>query len=232
MSTWSLFVLAFALSVDGFAAAVAYGLKRIRVPFFSLLIICLCSTAAMALALLAGQGLSSFFPEAWIGKVGGIILICLGLLQLYNSKKVQSQRIEKNCPNNQDTVVKASAFSTATVKEVEKVFSLTVPPFGLVIQVFREPTRADLDSSGELSSQEAFLLGLALSMDALAAGFGASLLGGIPLYAPLIVGMSLFVLVVAGLWWGHKNARWAGGPWISYLAGLVLLSLGASKVFF
>ncbi|QGG49080.1 manganese efflux pump [Heliorestis convoluta] len=100
-----------------------------------------------------------------------------------------------------------------------------------MIQIFREPTDADLDSSGELSFKEAFLLGLALSMDALAAGFGASLLGGIPLFAPLIVGITLFFLVVAGLWWGHNNARWAGGPWISYLAGFVLLSLGASKIF-
>ncbi|QGG49081.1 manganese efflux pump [Heliorestis convoluta] len=136
MSTWSIFGLAFALSLDGFAAAVAYGLKRIRVPFFSLLIICLCSTAAMAVALLAGKGLSTFLPEAWIGNLGGAILIFLGLFQIYNSKrkkqigKDKEQAEEVPPTKSTDLPVNASARITETAGERERVFSLTLPPFG------------------------------------------------------------------------------------------------------
>ncbi|MTV48961.1 sporulation membrane protein YtaF [Heliobacillus mobilis] len=222
VTVWSLLGLAIALSLDGFGAGIAYGIKRIRVPLFSLLVICLCSTIAMAVALLAGHGLTTLIPGEWAGKLGGLILIMLGLFQLLNTLKDSS--------NHQ--IAQEDVTENASELEAEQILSITLRPFGLVIQVLREPTRADLDHSGELVPREALLLGIALNMDAMAAGLGASMVGSLPLFTPLVVGLTQLLFVSTGVYFGHLQARWAGGTWIAYGSGLVLLSLGIGKIFF
>lgn len=39
----SMFVLAFALSLDSFGVGMTYGLRRVRIPIFSIVIISICS---------------------------------------------------------------------------------------------------------------------------------------------------------------------------------------------
>lgn len=235
MSAWSTIGLAIALSLDGFGAGVAYGIKRIRLPFSSLLIICLCSAVSMGVALLAGKGLTTLINGDLAGKLGGGILVLLGLFQIYNTvssarpkkpKVMSGASIEGKEVNMQAEHQQSSSLQV----EAEHILSITLRPFGLVIQILKEPTRADLDASGEIGPHEALLLGLALSMDAFGAGLGASLVGPLPLYTPLVVGLTQLGFVTAGLCWGHSHARWAGGIWISYVAGFVLLSLGVGKI--
>ncbi|MDD2421608.1 MAG: sporulation membrane protein YtaF [Heliobacteriaceae bacterium] len=219
MSAWSIIGLAFALSLDGFCAGVAYGIKRIRLPFTSLLVICLCSTSAMGVALLAGQGLTALINVNLAGKLGGGILVLLGVFHLYNTYKGRGIQVKQELPR-----------LPGEAGAVEPILSISLGPFGLVIQVLKEPTRADLDRSGELGLYEAFLLGLALSMDAFGAGLGVSLAGACSVYIPFVVGLTQLGLVTAGLCWGYSRARWAGGHWIAYLAGVVLLALGTGKL--
>ncbi|MBM7866151.1 hypothetical protein GTO89_05665 [Heliobacterium gestii] len=245
MALWSLLGLAVALSLDGFGAGVAYGLKRIGVPLSSLLVISFCSALAMAIALLAGHGLTALIPGEWAGRLGGGILILLGLFQVFN---VAREERSKGSQGGQSSPVGpagagelagsceegygAPALTAEETLEVkaEEVLSITLRPFGLVIQVLREPTQADLDRSGELGPQEALLLGLALNMDALAAGFGASMVGALPLYAPPVVALTQLFFVCAGLYFGRLQARWAGGTWLAYGAGLALMGLGFVKI--
>ncbi|MZP29870.1 sporulation membrane protein YtaF [Heliobacterium undosum] len=232
MAAWSLLGLAIALSLDGFGAGVAYGIKRIRVPLGSLFVICLCSALAMALALLAGRGLTVLIPGEWAGRLGGGILILLGLFQLFNVAR--EDRSQENLGSGAEATATAPAIAMAVGEtlevKAEEVLSITLRPFGLVIQVLREPTQADLDHSGELGPQEALLLGLALNMDAIAAGFGASMVGALPLYAPPVVALTQLVFVCSGLYFGRMQARWAGGTWLAYGAGLVLMGLGFAKI--
>ena len=57
------------------------------------------------------------------------------------------------------------------------VFTLELRKLGVVIQILRSPSKADMDNSGSISTQEAMWLGIALSLDAFGAGLGAALLG-------------------------------------------------------
>ena len=54
METWSGVAVALALGIDGLAVGAAYGMRRIRVPARSLLIIGLCSAVCFFIAMTAG----------------------------------------------------------------------------------------------------------------------------------------------------------------------------------
>lgn len=227
MSFWIVCSLAFALSLDGFGAGAAYGMRKIRVPFVSLLIISFLSVLIMTIALLAGHGLARFIPPNLAVYLGGVILILLGGLQLYNMYLAKSQG-EKPQQENNEIVQKERSLGLQS--ELQAVYALYLKPFGVVIQILREPTRADLDSSGELSSGEASFLGMALGMDAFGAGFGLSLSGGLPLYSPILVGVALLMFVTLGLCWGHSRADLGIGKF-GVLPGIVLVLMGLSKFF-
>src|SRR5699024_11211761 len=59
--------------------------------------------------------------------------------------------------------------------------------------ILKDPTKADNDESGIISISEATVLGIALALDAFAAGFGAAMLG----YSPFIT--AIFIALMSGL---------------------------------
>ena len=62
-------------------------------------------------------------------------------------------------------------------EEDQALFQWEIARFGIIIQILKEPRRADLDRSGMISSKEALWLGLALSLDSCGAGIGMALMG-------------------------------------------------------
>ena len=67
---------------------------------------------------------------------------------------------------------------------------IEIKSIGLVINVLKKPTAADLDNSGSITGIEAFILGIALSLDAFGAGFGAALLG----YSPYALAIAVALM--------------------------------------
>jgi len=114
--------------------------------------------------------------------------------------------------------------------ECQTILDFKIEAFGLVIKIMREPTVADFDKSGFISVKEALLLGLALAMDAIGAGFGAAMTGFTPLLTPLIVGIVKFLMVSLGVILGRRYAvNWLGNR-AAVLPGWVLIMLGVARV--
>ncbi|MDI3279931.1 MAG: manganese efflux pump [Bacillota bacterium] len=111
--------------------------------------------------------------------------------------------------------------------EVCRLGSLAV-----VVRILADPTAADLDRSGQLSLGEAALLGLALALDAAAAGVGAGLSGlGRP-WLPALVGGVTFLFTAAGLRLGRAWADWGkAAPVLGRLPGCLLIALGLHRLF-
>lgn len=203
-------MFAIALSLDGLAAGMAYGMRQIRVPWFSLLIISLASATTITLALLGGKGLALILPARWAERLGGLLLIGVGLWIL--AQQLQSgQKQEKS-------------------GEETTLFKLRLPGLGLIIQILREPQQADLDRSGAISPIEALWLGVALALDAFAAGIGLGLTDNNLWQIPLLVGISKFLLVGGGLKLGRLCGRMAPSRWAAYLPGMILVILGINKL--
>jgi putative sporulation protein YtaF len=210
MNTVSAVLLALALSSDGFVVGVAYGARKIRIPPGSLLLICLASMLAVGISMIAGEFLARCFDPLVAKRLGAVALMAVGLWFFSESLRNWQGRDE--------------------TRENNAIATLRIKPLGIVIQVLREPSRADLDSSGVISFREAFLLGTALALDALGAGMGASLSGfSLAMTVPL-VGCCKYLLINAGLRWGAalKNEVLRNGSGV--LSGCILFILGFIEI--
>jgi len=201
-------ILLFALAVsgDGFMVGIAYGIKKIRIPILSLLVIAMASTLAVTASMILGKGISCFITPQWTSSIGAGIIILIGLYFLLQAARHKIFSLEHDVE--------------------DPLLSLNINSLGIIIQILKKPSTADFDSSGEISVKEAFFLGLALAMDALGAGVGLAMTGMNILLTAISVGMLKFTLVSCGLTVGSKfqNERWQGVN--ALLTGLILLAIG------
>ncbi|WP_026690632.1 sporulation membrane protein YtaF [Alteribacter aurantiacus] len=207
----SLLLLAFAVSLDSFGVGLTYGLRKMKLPLRSLVFIALCSATSILIAMTIGTAIARVMSPGVAETIGGFILILIGawaLYQIYNPAKKDRK----------------------TKEEREYIFNFEIKKLGIVITVLRKPMVADLDNSGTITGREAFLLGLALSLDAFGAGLGAALIGFSPVLMAVSVASMCALCLTLGMRSGYvfADARWMKS--LSFIPGLVLILLGIWKL--
>jgi putative sporulation protein YtaF len=205
LSIFTSLILAIAVSIDGLSVGIIYGMKGIKVPWFSQLIIALATSTALMIAMCFGNVIMNFFNPVLARFLGALILFAMGIWSFWE------------------------ASSKHTGKDIqETVATFKIKPLGLVITILKEPVIADADTSGVIDSKEAFLLGTALAMDAFGAGFGAAVAGFQLIWTTILVTVMSLLFLSAGLSIGRKKI-WTGGGWAKYLPGGLLLALAVIK---
>lgn len=196
-----LFFLVIAVSLDGFGVGIAYGMRRIRVPVPALLIIMLCSGVIVLTSMTIGSMLTSIISPDMAKIFGGFILVCIGIFCLWNVGRTKK---EENSLQSKQRESQLSQFTS----------------------VLKEPRTADLDRSGAISMQEAFLLGFALALDAFGAGLSAAMLGYSPFLTPGLIAFMSGLLVFCGTHIGLflSNNRWVKK--LTLLPPFLLIALG------
>ncbi|NLC11437.1 MAG: sporulation membrane protein YtaF [Firmicutes bacterium] len=197
-------LLGVAVSMDGFSAGFAYGIRALKIPLISLLIIALSSAVSIMVSMLLGHALSSYLPLGIASIVGGSLLLVLGGGVIYTSVI--------GCNSEGD------------------LFDARAEGRGSLLSLLRNPEKADLDKSGTISAGEAFILGGILATDAFAAGLGASLVGFPPVLTGFFVGLSKIVLVSAGLYLGRRSVMFVSSRGASLAAGLILSAMGLINI--
>ncbi|CAM3789918.1 sporulation membrane protein YtaF [Marinicrinis lubricantis] len=217
----SLAVLAFAVSLDGFSVGITYGMRNIRTPLFSIAIICACSGVLIFFSMQLGSVMLRFISGDVAKVIGAAILIMIGLWSIVQ------MWMQNRSPAEHD-VVKVQEKGRG---EPSTLLHFEIKKLGLVIEILRKPSEADLDRSGNISAMEAAWLGVALSLDAVGAGIGAALISLPALYTSLLIAITCGFF----LWTGLKVGSWASRlGWMkrmSLLPGLILIILGISKLF-
>lgn len=208
MYLFQLLLLCCAVSFDGLAAGFSYGIRSLRLPFISLVIISIASAQVMALGMLLGWAMASFMADYFAHLLGAVILVGLGLWVVW-----QAILDRKNHRRSKHTYTKKKDSFIQFIKKL-----------------IRRPEEADLDHSGSISPREAFFLGLALASDAFGAGLGIGLAGFNLWFTSLLVGCSKFCLLILGLFWGQRSR--GGIPLFpaQLLAGLILILLGLFNI--
>ncbi|MFD2117933.1 MntP/YtaF family protein [Paenibacillus yanchengensis] len=226
----SLAALAFAVSLDGFAVGVAYGLRKIKIPFFSIVIIACCSGLIIWLSMQAGTILTLVLSPQIAKWIGAFILIAMGswsLLQHIRHRMVSAAK-EKQVPVGK---VQAEAIDQQVKSANSKqVLTLEMKRLGLVIQILRTPQAADVDRSGNISAKEAIMLGTALSLDALGAGIGAAMLGLPSLVTAFTIAICSALLLFGGLQAGLHMVGRRQLKWIAILPGILLVVIGIVRL--
>ncbi|RKO66004.1 sporulation membrane protein YtaF [Desulfofundulus salinus] len=214
MELFTILIFALALNMDAFAAGVAYGVRGIRLPFSSVLIISLMSVTAISLSMITGNLVAQAISISFARRLGGIILILIGLWIMFQALREGKKGVgPSDCEEEPQTVVQ-----------------IRIRTLGVMVQVLREPHRADLDRSGVISAGEAILLGLALALDAFGAGFAFSMLGFDLVLTALLVGAGHIITTYAGLLAGRGFGATALGRQFSALPGCILILLGLFKL--
>ncbi len=206
----ALFLLALTLSLDSCSVGLTYGLRKVRIPAKSIIVISLCSAAVMILSMGIGHLIAQIFSPALATKIGGAVLVGIGawvLYQFFQTDKKEELLVEETT-----------------------VWNLEIRSLGIVIQILRKPTMADFDKSGIISGIEALMLGLALSLDSFGAGIGASLLG----FSPVVLAILVAVMSSIFLTLGMKVGMWFSGvSWLqrlTFLPGILLIIIGIWKM--
>ncbi|TVY06927.1 MntP/YtaF family protein [Paenibacillus cremeus] len=229
----SLLLLAFAVSLDGFGVGVMYGLRKIRIPLPSLAIICCWSGVIIYLSMQIGVLMSRFVAPSAAKDVGAVILMGIGvwaLYQMFSEKREDAEQddVGESQPSGDAAPLVVAESAPATAKEV---LYIELKRFGLVIQILRTPSIADMDRSGNISPYEATLLGLALSLDAFGAGIGAALLGFTPWLTASVIALASGTFLSTGLAIGFRFAELKWIRKLSILPGFVLIIMGIMKLF-
>jgi putative sporulation protein YtaF len=112
----------------------------------------------------------------------------------------------------------------------ETIINLEIEVLGIVIQILRKPTTADLDKSGSITGIEAILLGFALSIDAFGAGIGASLLGFSPIVTASIVSTTSAIFLLFGMKLGNILSNFTWLQKLTFLPGVLLILIGLLKM--
>jgi putative sporulation protein YtaF len=171
-----------AVSADGFAAGMAYGVKKIKIPIFSLLVIALASALAVSISMFCGRGLAMGLSPELASRLGALTILVLGsyfVLQALGEK-----------------------ISTIDTEAEQPIISVSIKPLGIIVQILKEPARADFDCSGIISAREAFFLGLALALDAMGVGWSGSPIPKFIMSIPFSRASSIFFSILANRYGG------------------------------
>lgn len=236
----SLLLLAFALSLDSFGVGVTYGLRKMKIPLLSILIISLCSGVVICVSMQVGVLLAKVVSPNVASEVGAVILVIMGcwsLVQmLLQKEKERDNEHQSGVEEETDIVGVSSVVEQSSVLEKTEepsksaVFSLELRRLGIVVQILRTPSSADMDDSGSISSMEALVLGVALSLDAFGAGLGAALLGFNPIWTSLTIALFSGTFLMMGM---NTGLRFAGNYWMKHAAALpalLLIAMGILKL--
>ncbi|WP_088547569.1 sporulation membrane protein YtaF [Paenibacillus aquistagni] len=228
----SLLILAFALSLDSFGVGLTYGMRRLRIPWLSVLIISICSGLVIFASMHVGALFIHWFSDRAASILGALILIGIGIwamvqffqsqdtagsvdITLEHESKHDSQALEQSSPEPQ----------------VQQILKIQLKRIGIIIQILRTPDAADMDRSGTISAQEAAWLGVALSLDAFGAGIGAALLGYSPIWTALIIAIFSGTFLQLGIRIGITFGQWRWLKRLSFLPGCLLIIIGIMKLF-
>lgn len=205
----SLLLLGVAVSLDSFTVGLTYGMRKVTIPFKSLIIISSCTFLVLLLAMGIGTIIEQFISYEAAERLGGIILIGLGIWVLYQFFTSQKTKTEDSSDY--------------------KVIKFEIKSFSIIIKILKKPMEADFNRSGNINSLEALFLGLALSLDSFVAGVGAALIDLPPILFSIVITISCTIFVIAGINIGKilTNVKWVKN--LTLLPGIVLILIGIFK---
>ena len=196
------------LSTDAFVASFAYGANRIRIPFSCVLLINIICRIILAASLLLGALIRPYITESFTKLLSFAILLVLGIAKLFDSAIKSMIRKHKN-------LSKKINFSAFHLK--------------FILTIYADPEEADSDASRVLSPLEAVSLAIALSLDSLAAGFGAAI-AQTNLWLILIFSFCTdFLAIMLGGFVGRKVSEKCSLN-LSWVSGLLLIVLAVLKL--
>ena len=210
LDLYYIILLGFAVSMDGFFAGMAYGIKKIHIPLLSLLTIGALTLFYTAIAAYSSHFLLSVINPKITTIFGSLLLISIGTVNIIKQVATPYHRTEPEPTPTKN-------FNSST----DNIF----------LYIIEKPERADIDRSNHLSIVEALLLGTALGVDNMVATFAAGLADTLPLYTPFVMCIIQTTLLYSGIVISKKIISKKLKERLTYLPGIVLILIGLFRLF-
>ena len=211
----ALLLLAFAVSLDSFSVGFTYGIRKMKIPLFSIFIVACMSAITLLVSMLIGELIGNVLSPVLAGRIGGIIIVSLGIWIVWQTLKSSGELREDH--------------HTAPASEEKLIATIEMKYFGIAINILKKPLEADIERSGTINGLEAILLGLALSLDAFGAGIGAAMLGFSPLALSVSIGIMSSLFLLTGMTFGNKLSYNQAISKLTFLPGVLLIVIGILK---
>lgn len=204
-------LIALALCIDAFAIGLSYGIKDIRFPKTSIIIISFVSVCILAASMFAGTILEKFLSNNLTTILSFIILVGLGCSFIIEGyiKHIIIERKEKH--GNQLANIKISSL-------------------GIVINVLVDNETTGIGILENISYKEALYLGIALSLDSLGIGLGSAI-GNVNYIQVICFAFILNLLSIPlGMATSKKFKLYNKNLKTFWISGTILIVLGISKL--
>lgn len=200
------FLLVIAISVDSFLAALAYGTKKIKIPFISALLISSIGVLFLFISLISATFIQAFLSAKTCTFLSFVLFFIMGISSLFQGS------------------VKAF-FRTRKKRKLKFEYS----GISFVIDVYLDETKADKDDSKLLSFKEAIYLAIALSLDSLVSGFALGIcISNITFILCISFCIGVFVIMF-GSFLGRRLCTLP--TWnLSWCSGILFLILAFSRI--
>lgn len=206
------FLIALAISIDSFSVGMAYGIKNIRVPLKSILILDIISITLLSIGFFAGNMLSKLYPTFLTSLLGSLILFAIGVWYIFQGW------LNLKYPKNPS-------------EEPISIAIISIKSLGIAINIMRDPSMVDLDISGTIDTREAVLLGFALAVDSLAVGLVVSLSSIYLILMTLVmVGILNLLLLVTGIFFGKKYLMGHLRDKTAFVPGFILILISLMRL--
>lgn len=222
-------ILAFSASIDSLGVGISYGVKKTKISFWAFVVLFIFSLAITSLSIVAGHLITSFVSNEFVSILGSIILFGIGIFIIYGATVKKKSKLEHNTSldMNSDINISQNKF-----KKKSKEYNFFIKCFGITINIIKDPVSSDIDNSNKIDIKEAIFLGIAMSLDSISIGFGASIIGVNQFIFPLLISTFQIIFLNIGIFIGkHINniSRLPKNIW-NIISGILLIFIGLLKL--
>ncbi|MDQ5983998.1 MAG: putative sporulation protein YtaF [Eubacteriales bacterium SKADARSKE-1] len=213
MGFLGIILLSISLSMDALGIGISYSIRKIKIPFLAKIIVSVISVIFTAAAIFLGSMILLVVDPTVAKFIGCVMLILLGAFTIYQGFKNDDNK-KKN-------------------PKVKRVWHFAINFLGLTVKIIKKPIDFDFDKSKHIDLIEAIYLGVALSIDSIAAGTSLAVSGLNSLFIPISVGISQFVFLSLGNIIGKKisSIKFIDPRIFVFISGAILIVLSIVRLF-
>lgn len=222
-------ILAISASIDSLGVGISYGIKKTKIILPSFFVLFILSILITYVSILIGHIITSFISEEFVSILGSLILFGIGIFIIYGAtfKKTNNLKGSKNININN-----CLSFTSKKCKKKSKEYNFFIKCLGITINIIKDPVSSDMDNSNKIDIKEAIFLGIALSLDSISIGFGASIIGVNTFIFPFLISTFQLIFLSLGIFIGKHINNIANLPqniW-SIISGILLICIGILKL--
>jgi putative sporulation protein YtaF len=204
------FILLMAIScnLDNVGIGIAYGARGIAIPFASNVLIAVITTIGTFLSAALGRSMYTFLRPDTAKYIGSILLMAAGVwVAVYDSMAPAKEVLH-------------SADQAVGISLTSRSF------FQKLLSILNNPCIADVDLSRHIDLREGAVLGLALTLNNMANGIGAGLIGLNIVWLSAFVFLFSIATILAGIMIGGSFGNRVFGRYSGFAAGAILIFIG------